>query len=361
MGTRTGSTLVAVGTLVVLLVLVEADLDRVQGAENPSAGGLPGLQARVTSIEKALLAKVSSLEFRVTELQNQLFDLSQILQFISVDHGVINGLKGPHLLITGANVHIRSGSGATVDTTNLGNLIVGYDELRLQAEPAPGPTRSGSHNFIVGPGHHYTASGGLVAGTGNTISGVYATVSGGTGNTASGGWASVSGGGGNTASGMAASVGGGGGNTASGPGASISGGSSNTAAGLFANVPGEAFIGPSVSPGSSIGLGVGGAPAVIAKGTVPAGDWLLLSLGLFAQANVGGIPVCALHDQANPANVFDVNNSISIVGIPVRVDLIGAASFTTATEVILDCSSATGGSAGGLFVAVRVNNLQTLP
>ncbi len=71
--------------------------------------------------------------------------------------------------------------------------------------------------------------------------------------------------------------------------------------------------------------------------------------------------MCALRDQANPPNVFDVNNSISIAGSPVRVDLVGTASFTTATEVILDCSAAQGGSANGAFVAVRINNLQPLP
>jgi hypothetical protein len=358
MRARRGSTIVAVGILAVLLGVLRADVGQVQGAANPSAGGLPSLELQVTAMDKALLAKVSTLEFRVRELENQVFGLSQ---FISVDYGVINGLKGPHVLITGANVHIRSGSGDTVDTTNLGNLIVGYNEPRLQAEPTQGPTRTGSHNFIVGQEHDYTASGGLVAGTGNTISGVFASVSGGTGNTASGGWASVSGGGANTASGMGASVAGGGGNTANGPGASISGGSSNIAAGILASVPGEAFIGPAVSPGSPVGLGLFGVPAVIAKGTLPAGDWLLVSLGLFARANVGGFPVCALHDQANPPNVFDVNNSISIAGSAVRVDLVGTASVTSATEVILDCSAAQGGSANGTFAAVRINNLQPLP
>ena len=138
--------MVAGGILAVLLVVLKADVDQVQGAANPSAGGLPSLELQVTAIEKALSAKVSTLEFRVRELENQVFGLSQ---FISVDYGVINGLKGPHVLITDANVHIRSGSGETVDTTNLGNLIVGYNEPRLQAEPTQGPTRSGSHNFIV--------------------------------------------------------------------------------------------------------------------------------------------------------------------------------------------------------------------
>src|SRR5260370_36709653 len=172
-----GSTMVTLGMLAVLLVVLRADIAKVQGAANPSAGGLPSLEVQVTAMEKAFLAKVSTLEFRVRELENQVFGLSQ---FVSVDYGVINDLKGPHFLITGANVHIRSGSGKTVDTTNLGNLIVGYNEPRLQAEPPQGPTRSGSHNFVVGPVHEYTASGGLVAGPRNTISGGFPRVNGGT-------------------------------------------------------------------------------------------------------------------------------------------------------------------------------------
>ena len=58
MGARTGSTMVAIGVLAVLLVLLRANLDQVQGAENLSAGGLPSLELRVTAVEKALLAKV---------------------------------------------------------------------------------------------------------------------------------------------------------------------------------------------------------------------------------------------------------------------------------------------------------------
>jgi len=302
--------MVALGVLAVLLVLRRPNLDQVQGAENLSAGRLPSLELRVTAVEKALLAKVNTLEFRVGELENQVFDLSQRLQFISMDNGVINGLKGPHLLITGGNVHIRSGSGATVDTTNLGNLIVGYNELRLQNEPAQGPTRSGSHNFIVGPGHEYTASGGLVGGTQNTINGVFASVSGGTGNTASGGCASVSGGGHNTASGIAASVGGGGGNMASGPGASVSGGSSNIASGLEASVSGGSS---NVASGTFASVGGDPAQSTVTSGgavspisasfarlTLPKGTYLVTARLQYGIASIlgGGFITCGLFDAA---------------------------------------------------------------
>ena len=130
--------------------------------------------------------------------------------------------NGNDISITGANLWIKSGSGTTDGAVNgLGNLIVGYNELREDRND----DRTGSHNIIVGTRNNYTSYGGLVAGysehdfrrltprsaaeTGNTASGEYSSVSGGDGNTASGQYSSVSGGGGNTASGDFSSVSGG--------------------------------------------------------------------------------------------------------------------------------------------------------
>jgi hypothetical protein len=64
-------------------------------------------------------------------------------------------------------VHIRSGSGSSVDDTQLGNLIVGYDEDEGSAPVFN--NRTGSHNLVIGPGHQFTASGGLLAGRDNTV------------------------------------------------------------------------------------------------------------------------------------------------------------------------------------------------
>ena len=172
----------------------------------------------------------------------------------SVELGPINGLDGPHVIITGANVHIRNGDEQTGTTNGVGNLLIGYNEEPTSPGLNPGD-RGGSHNFVVGDRHRYSSFDGLVAGFANTISGPAASVSGGSHNTASGATASVSGGAGNTASGTQASVSGGqdntasndrasvsGGshNTASGPAASVSGGSNNTASGLAASVSGGA-------------------------------------------------------------------------------------------------------------------------
>jgi hypothetical protein len=115
-----------------------------------------------------------------------------------------DGNNKPALFITGANVYIQDGTGSTDSTSGLGNLIVGYNALRDSNN-----ARTGAHNLILGDKNNYTSYGGLVAGLGNTISDIYALVSGGQGNTASGSYASVSGGNANVASGFIASVSGG--------------------------------------------------------------------------------------------------------------------------------------------------------
>jgi trimeric autotransporter adhesin len=127
------------------------------------------------------------------------------------------------IFITGANLHLVNGLDSTDCTdeqgqeipdcpNGLGNLIVGYNELR-QPDPEigePGENiRTGSHNVVVGQEHNFSRFGGIVVGRFNTISGDFAAVSGGISNTASGNFSPVSGGSGNTASGRFSSVSGG--------------------------------------------------------------------------------------------------------------------------------------------------------
>jgi uncharacterized coiled-coil protein SlyX len=79
--------------------------------------------------------------------------------YVSVTTDALNGVRGPHIIFTGANLDIRSGSGATDDNvmtggalTGLGNLIIGYDEPR--GESGGGSTiRTGSHCLVVGAEH----------------------------------------------------------------------------------------------------------------------------------------------------------------------------------------------------------------
>ena len=125
--------------------------------------------------------------------------------------------------------------GIAPDRVNgLGNLIVGYQELRGVGNEC----RTGSHNIVVGRAHSYTSFGGLAVGMAHTISGPYACVSGGFSNCASGRWSSVSGGSGNEANGKSSWVTGGTSNCASGEYSSVSGGFSNLASGRWSSVSG---------------------------------------------------------------------------------------------------------------------------
>ena len=170
--------------------------------------------------------------------------------YVSLDVNPINGVNGPHIIFSGANVHVRSGSGRTDDNntpTGLGNLIVGYDEQQTEAV-----SRTGSHNLIVGGQHSFTRYGGLAAGAANTLDGVsafaagvrnvasgdFSSVTGGAGNFAGGGSSSISGGQENMTTAVASSVSGGRQNTASGLNASVIGGDTNTAAGEGSSVSG---------------------------------------------------------------------------------------------------------------------------
>lgn len=136
----------------------------------------------------------------------------------------------------GCNVHVRNGAGQTNSINGVGNLIVGYDAAR-----SIGSDKTGSHNMIIGDDHNYTSYGGFVAGDGNAITDVYASISGGQNNTANAPGASISGGVGNTASGSLSSVSGGTTNTASGPSSNVSGGVFNTASGASSSVSGGSF------------------------------------------------------------------------------------------------------------------------
>ena len=190
-----------------------------------------------------------TLESRVQSLEATVAKLTRYIQVIEdAATSTYHGLSGPHVVFTGANVHIRSGSGVThkgrwvngdweSEAVGLGNLIIGYNEANTKPT-ADTAQRGGSHNLVIGRYHQYPNSGGLVAGHNNVISGYAASVSGGGGNEAQGKDSSVSGGLDNTASGAHASVSGGRGNTATSSASSVSGGYQNTASGYTASVSG---------------------------------------------------------------------------------------------------------------------------
>ena len=203
---------------------------------------IAALQSQISALQTTvadqavLIADLSTRDAaqaaQITTLQGQVSDLAPKLQYVSV--------SGTEMFITGANLHLLSGSGATDGAKNgLGNLIVGYNELRNDETD----DRTGSHNIVVGKLQSYSSYGGLVAGVHNTISGIFSSVSGGQANIASGNVSSVSGGVVNTASGNFAAVSGGAQNIASANSTSVSGGEYNTASGNnSASVSGGQFI-----------------------------------------------------------------------------------------------------------------------
>ena len=169
--------------------------------------------ATITLFPIGVSAKPGGLAARVAQLEARVAELEEILQFVRVEDGPIRGLAGPrlagpHWIIEGANVHVRSGGRGTSRINGLGNLIVGYNE-RLPCRGCPVEVRTGSHNLVIGRFHSYTSFGGFVAGGINEITGESASVCGGRNNKARGRFASISGGHGNVASGFTASVSGG--------------------------------------------------------------------------------------------------------------------------------------------------------
>ena len=225
----------------------------------------PALPARADTASDiaALQAAVASLQQKVASQQAQINALKSVTSGFSrvTDTTRTDGKNGTELYLTGFNLHVVNGLGATNGEPNsprdvshpvvngLGNLIVGYNVRRGDDEDL----RIGSHNIVVGDGAGYLSFGGLVAGQFNTVSAPYATVTGGAANTASQRFTSVSGGFGNLASGSYSTVSGGGGNAAAFYGssvtsgannvanayyASVTGGNSNTASGVFSSVSG---------------------------------------------------------------------------------------------------------------------------
>lgn len=162
---------------------------------------------------------INSLNTRISAIEKTLAGISR---------------TGNDIYINGANVHVTSGSGSTNGVVNgLGNIIIGYNEKR-----GTGDIRTGSHNLILGTNNNYNSYGGLIAGSYNQISGIYATISGGFGNIANGDHSAIGGGHDNSANGMDSSISGGDTNVANTFGDSVAGGASNNAQGGDSSISG---------------------------------------------------------------------------------------------------------------------------
>lgn len=192
--------------------------------------------------------------------------------------------QGNTIVFEGVNLQVTNGSGFTNTANGTGNLIIGYDETsssgrfqvpvvcsngRFETEEdctGNGHTwskaqKTGSHNLVVGSGHSYTQSAGVVFGAANAVTGANAVVLGGSGNLSSASVSVVSGGKNNVAKAAAAVVSGGESNIASADSASVSGGKNNHASAASASISGG-----TANQATAVSSSVAGGEANLASG-----------------------------------------------------------------------------------------------
>lgn len=182
-------------------------------------------QAADTALQTALDNKAARKLGDAATLASSNAYTDQVVTPVAAKLTFVN-VSGGEMYITGTNLHIQSGSGATDDNgnlTGLGNLIVGSSHAGFGGYIP----RTGSHNLILGDRNSYTSFGGIVAGFSSRILGPYCTITSGVDNTASDSWSSVNGGFSNRATGQGSNANGGQQNIAYGIYAVVSGGKGN--------------------------------------------------------------------------------------------------------------------------------------
>jgi hypothetical protein len=241
-------------TAIGLLHLVTLSSHQLLSAQQ--AGGLPDLEKRLAALETKVadLAQVNTSQAaEIAALKQRLSQAEAKLVHVSVE--------GTEMYITGANVNIRNGLGATngnpddPQSTNpsatavngLGNLVIGYNAGGFSVD------RGGSHYLVLGDFNNYSSFGGIAAGWDNFASGPYASTLGGRSNDAEAAFSSIVGGAFNLTDGNTASILGGNDNRASAIDATVCGGSGNRATARFSTVGGGAGILQSTEFGWSAG------------------------------------------------------------------------------------------------------------
>ena len=114
--------------------------------------------------------RIDDLEEQLDELTARVLTLEALLAGIS--------RVGDDIFIDEANLHVRNGGGMTDGANGLGNIIIGYNELRGDATD----DRSGSHMFVLGSGNNFTSFGGVVSGELNSTEAPFSSIIGGDGN-----------------------------------------------------------------------------------------------------------------------------------------------------------------------------------
>ncbi|MEN0062219.1 MAG: hypothetical protein AAGA48_08705 [Myxococcota bacterium] len=249
--------------LLPVLVLSTGCLETMGTISPPSEpADLSALTATVEALQQSnveLLSRIEALEAENASLTGRLDVVEpEVVSGLASLVTVTTDAQGhPTIVFSGVNVHVNNGDGTTDTVNGLGNLVVGYDEPRIDGVPvcSHGQYRdqqsceanglvwtdnhkSGSHNLIVGSEHSYSQFGSTLLGQENTVNNAFATITGGRLNLALGTNSSVTGGSGNLASGFFATVTAGFGNEANGLLAAIHGGTDNVAVGTYSTITG---------------------------------------------------------------------------------------------------------------------------
>ena len=174
----------SMGALIADMAGLKTQVDQLTVANTRLTEANAALQVALNAAK----ADISTVSVKVAALDTKAADIVPGLgEYLKIDKTtVLQGVRGPHLMFKGVNVHVQSGSGATENNAapyeGLGNLIIGYNENT----PTPTLTRTGSHNLVGGGMNSFSSVGGMVFGYQNTISGPYANVVGGSANLAQG-------------------------------------------------------------------------------------------------------------------------------------------------------------------------------
>ncbi len=173
--------LAAAAAFVLLLSIIELAGIRSGNAQDSTADRIAALEAQVRNLQ----TQVTNLQAQLTNQQSAISaessarkqgesDILAAAKAISdrqvaaiADKIAHFSRVGNEVYITGANLHIVNGAGKTDLTNGLGNVIVGYNELRADGSD----NRIGSHNLVVGRENNFTGFGSLLAGFHNSSTG----------------------------------------------------------------------------------------------------------------------------------------------------------------------------------------------
>lgn len=186
---------------------LRAQIDGLTAALAAAEDDITALQAQVTGLsevdvvdlESRLVSAESSVALLGATTADHTTQITQLTDDLALTDTTVSGLQSDAQLlasylfvdtvnqavvVSGANLVVRSGSGSTNDTNGLGNLIIGYNENG-------GLDRTGSHNLVLGSFNGYESYGSIVGGQQNAVTAPFSVVLTGNLNTATNTYAVV--------------------------------------------------------------------------------------------------------------------------------------------------------------------------